>query len=110
MSLRTQLGRVTAKLAGLVVWLTGGRLIKSPAPTVTSSSHQSRGSTTPWWLKGNSYLAWEEHGFAESGSPYTHTTPYRSSELSPEERMRWAQGLQEKYGISNAMTQEKTDE
>lgn len=99
MSLRTLLGRVTARLVALGDWLTGGRLTKSQAPTETTNSCQSHGSTTPWWLRNNSYLGWEDHGYEGNGSPFTHSMPSRLSELSPEERMRWAQGLREKYGI-----------
>lgn len=96
---RTLLGRGTARLVALVGWLTGGRLIKSQAPSATTYSGPYDGSRMPWWQSESYYHDLGAFGSEESGSTSTAMTQPKSYELSPEDTQYQKSVLFHKYGI-----------
>ena len=99
MSSRTLLGQVTARLGALAVWLTGGRLIKSPRPTETTYSDPYDGSGMPWLQSESYFHDLAAFGSEESGCTSTPTMQPQSSELSPEDMQTHRLELFRKYGI-----------
>ena len=101
MSLRTLLGRVTARLGALVVWLTGGRLIKSQAHSETTYSGPYDGSRMPWWQSESYYHDLAAFTSEGNGTTSTETMQQQSSDLSPEDMQYQRLELFRKYGITS---------